>query len=123
MTLTDADIDRLTAEYLGLDISRKEIESHQNAIKAELRAELGTGEHVSGKHRIVITPNRRYSPALATELLETSVLDYLCRCAIEHIEESHLVEPRVAREVLNMKEYASCQVEIGDARVTIGSAD
>lgn len=102
----DADVKR----YLELDERRKEIEMEQAAIKTRIRG-LGLGHHDAPCGvGISISPNRRFDPKLAEQVLPPVMLE-LCRVEV--------VDAKKAKANLPPTAYEACMKTAGEPRVSL----
>lgn len=88
-----------------------ELENDAADLKAQLRARLPVGEHtVGGVKALTITANRRFSPALAEEVVPAELL---ALCKVEK------VDPATARKVLPPWLYEQAMTEVGERVVRL----
>jgi hypothetical protein len=102
--------EELAALYAQLDADRVVIVEAQDRIKAELRARLAPGKHPAGNLTVTVTPNRRFNSAQAITVLTP---EQVAACCVT------VVDRATAQQYLPSHVYELCQVEVGDARVTI----
>jgi hypothetical protein len=79
-----------------------ELTDHAEALKDQLRAELGRCTHQVGDRTLSITPTRRFDPHLAKAVIPNNLLP-LCTATI--------VDGKRAKATLPPALYAACQVE------------
>jgi len=99
-------VDRLL--LLGDQAAR--IEDERSQLKSVLRQLLGTGKYGVGRHKVYITPTRRFDQETARKVLPPELL----KPCIREMVDSHL-----AREHLSPELYAACQIEVGEPSVRI----
>ena len=108
---SDTTPEELAREYLDLKERAAVIDDRIKQIVAELRDNLGAGRHTAGDHTVTVTPQRRFNPDRAAEVLAGSPL-------LEACQETVVTSAR-AKQVLPPAVYETCMVEAGEARVSI----
>lgn len=111
-TLTDEERDRLRARYLDLDARRREIDDEMSAIKARFRNAYEAGYQATTPDggKVALSPNRKFDPARAAEVLPAELVRL---CTVEKID------PATAKKQLPPSAYEACMVEAGEPRVTV----
>lgn len=107
--MTDPDqLDHDVKRYLELDALRADLTVEMEAIKERLR-EGGTQTAPCGV-KITVSPNRRFDPAKAAEVVPEALLP-LCQKTI--------IDSAKAKAALPPAIYEAAMVEVGAPRVTI----
>lgn len=102
----------LRKRYLELGAKIEDYENERSTIKARVRR-LGAGTHAIGEGKVTITPQKRFSPQLAEEVLTRINPDLIPACSVSVIT-SGLVKQYYGELV-----YEQCQQSSGDDRVVI----
>lgn len=102
----------LALEYLDLKERAAALDDRMKQIVAQLRDDLGTGRHTAGEHTVTVTPQRRFNPDHAKEVLASNP-DLLAACTEQVVTSSK------AKQILAPAMYELCMVEAGDPRVSI----
>lgn len=88
-----------------------DLTAEADRLKAALRDQLGAGTYtVAGTPALRISPQRRFDPALAEQVLPTALLDL---CIVRK------VDGPTAKRVLPPDVYAQCQSDAGEPRVSL----
>lgn len=111
MTTTPT-VEELAIEYLDLKDRAATIDDRIKQIVTQLRDDLGTGQHPAGDHTVTVTPQRRFNPDHAKEVLASNP-DLLAACT------ETVVTSSKAKQILAPAMYELCMVEAGDPRVSI----
>lgn len=95
-----------------LEATAADIAAEILQIKARLRA-LGPGRHEYPTGTVIVTPQKRFDPAQAAEVLRAIHPDLVSRCSISKVD-AKLTAKAVSGEV-----YEQCQKIAGDDKVEI----
>lgn len=104
--MTANDAAELAAQWADLEARRTHIVDRQDTIKTQLRELLGVGKHAAGPLTVTVTPQRRFNPDLAREVLPASLLEAITLPT---------VSTAAAREILAPALYTACMTEVGCA--------
>lgn len=102
----------LRKRYLELGAQIETYENERAVIKERVRR-LGRGAHPVGDGKITISPNNRFDPKLAEQVLTEINPDLVAACSTTKIDSS-LVKKAVGDDI-----YERCQKAAGDDKVTI----
>lgn len=102
----------LALEYLDLKERAAALDDRMKQIVAQLRDDLGAGRHTAGEHTVTVTPQRRFNPDHARQILASNP-ELLTAC------QETVVSSSKAKLVLAPTVYSACMVESGDPRVSI----
>lgn len=102
----------LALEYLDLKERAAALDDRMKQIVAQLRDDLGTGRHTAGEHTVTVTPQRRFNPDHARQILASNP-ELLTAC------QETVVSSSKAKQVLAPAMYELCMLESGDPRVSI----
>ena len=106
-------IEDLVKRYVELSTLIDEAMSEQEQIKAQFR-QLGLGKHVTGAGPITISPNRRFNPEQAENVLRAINPDLIAACS-----ETLLTSAR-AKQVLPPAVYEQCMKASDKYKVEVG---
>lgn len=102
----------LALEYLDLKERAAALDDRMKQIVAQLRDDLGAGRHSAGEHTVTVTPQRRFNPDHARQILASNP-ELLAAC------QETVVSSSKAKQVLAPAMYELCMLESGDPRVSI----
>lgn len=110
----DQVLDDLRAQWLDLDARRESILEQQDAIKDQIRNLLDVGKHHTPSGGLVtLSPNRRFNPELAAQVLSAINPDLVVACSVTKVDSS-LTKRKVGEEI-----YEHCMKDSGVPRVSI----
>lgn len=110
----DQVLDDLRAQWLDLDARRESILEQQDAIKDQIRNLLDVGKHHTPSGGLVtLSPNRRFNPELAVQVLSAINPDLVVACSLTTISSAE-VKKRVGTDI-----YERCMKDTGMPRVSI----
>lgn len=113
MSDTPTTVDDLVARYGELERRRQSIVHEQDFIKGQLRKELDLGKHELGTGVVTVSPNRRFDPTLAREVLTRLNPALIDACSTTTLNAA------AAKKVLPPAVYEQCMKESADPKVAI----
>lgn len=119
MTVTDTTTVELddtlravVSRLAALQEQRTALDAEDKRLKAEIRQRLSAGQKgtVGGQPVVSVAPNRRFQPAVASEVLPRDLLN-LCKVTV--------VDSKAAKAVLPPALYEQCMAEVGEPVVKL----
>lgn len=103
----DDELKTAVTRLLTLSQQRQDIEAEEAHLKTLIRSRLTVGQRgtVNGLPVVTLSPNRRFQPALAAQVLPPSLLE-LCQAS--------KVDSATAKKVLPPALYEQCMGEVGE---------
>lgn len=102
----------LRKRFLELAAKIEDYEAEQETIKANIRR-LGAGTHAIGDGKVTITPQKKFNPMLAEQVLAGINPDLVTACS------KSVVMSSLVKKLLGELVYEQCQKSSGEDRVTI----
>lgn len=111
-TELDDELKAAVTRLLTLQQTRTDIEAEEARLKTLIRSRLHVGDRgtVNGQTVLALSPNRRFSPSLAEQVLPASLLDL---CKVTKVDSS------TAKKTLPPALYDSCMAEVGEPVVKL----
>lgn len=108
----DADTAGVVAQIHRLNAQAEEIDGEIRALKAVLRQRLAAGQAgtVNGEKVVTLTPNRRFDPALAAQVVPSDLLPSISTTSIDS---------KLAKAVLPPALYEAAMREVGEPVVRL----
>ncbi len=105
-----------TLEDLAVQLARiQEAKNHLDEQEKQVKARIrdltdGPDSYAAGPLTIVVSPNRRFSPALAQQVIPAELLG-LCKKTV--------IDSATAKQVLPPAMYSECMQSVGDDRISL----
>lgn len=108
----DADTAGVVAQIHRLNAQAEEIDGEVRALKAVLRERLAVGQAgvVNGQKVVTLTPNRRFDPKLAAQVVPSDILALISSTSIDS---------KLAKDTLPPALYSACMREAGEPVVRL----
>lgn len=108
----DTDTAAVITQLHRLAAAAEEIDGEIRALKAILRERLTVGQAgtVRGEKVVTLSPNRRFDPALALQLVPSDILPSISSTSIDS---------KLARAVLPPALMDACMREVGELKVVL----
>lgn len=113
MSDTPTTVDDLVARYAELERRRHSIVEEQDFIKGQLRKEFEVGKHELATGTVTLSPNRRFDPKVAEQVLTQINPALIQACSVTKLDAA------AAKKVLPPAVYESCMKESPDPKVVI----
>lgn len=110
MSAPNVDVERVVTRLVELTAKISDLQAEAEGLKAELRDSLLPGEYEAGGSTFKIVPTRKFSPDLATSMVDPSVV----QACLEVV-----INPAKLKANLTPVQLEECMVVSGKAKVVL----